>query len=81
MLIGAEQNGVALVSRPQSGELMPATLQQAPTEEQTITPLMFLPSPSLCLSSHPARQHSTPVLLSQTHAWVSKLQILGIPAV
>ena len=66
---------VAPLSCSWNGELISTTLQEALTEEQTITSLMSLVSarnsPSLCLylCCTPSRQHSIPVFYLRYTAW------------
>ena len=68
---------------PGGGEFIPATVQEALTEEPTVSPHLFQaslrspPSPFLCPSPLPTWWCSAPVFYLRHGGWVSKLQILG----
>ena len=80
--MAGDKNGVSQISHPQRGDFMPATVQEALRDEQTISPFLACPrhpsDPSLHTVSEPSAylQCSPPVFYPRDVGWVSKLQTL-----
>ena len=82
-LMGIDKNGINQLSHFWRGDFMLTAIQEALSEEQTISPslchasLRSLPLPCLCLSLLPIWWHNAPVFYLRYASLVSKFQILG----